>query len=178
MLAGSSSLVDVLANDTDIDSAVLTLTSVSSASHGSVVIESGQVRYTPNTGFAGSDSFTYTIADGDGGSAGSSVTVSILVHNTPPVANADSAETNEDTSVLVDVLANDTDAESQALTLVSVGGAAHGSVVIDGAQVRYSPDADWYGADSFSFIVRDSVGATGSGTVGITVKSVNDAPTA
>ncbi|HMY50495.1 MAG TPA: Ig-like domain-containing protein [Rhodocyclaceae bacterium] len=178
VLSGGSVLIDVLANDTDIDSPVLTITGATGASHGTVAIESGKVRYTPDAGYAGGDSFTYTITDGDGGNAGSSVTVDILVHNTPPVANADTAVTDEDTPILIDALANDTDAEGQALSLVSVGLATHGTVSLDAGQIRYVPDADWFGADSFTYVMQDSVGAQASATVNVTVNSVNDPPVA
>ena len=70
-------IIDVLQNDRDSDGDVLTLQSVSSPSHGTATIQNGKVKYTPNRGFSGKDSFQYTISDGNGGSATATVTVTV-----------------------------------------------------------------------------------------------------
>jgi hypothetical protein len=74
-------LIDVLANDSDADSDVLTIQSVTTPSHGVVTIVDNKINYQPNAGFVGTDSFNYTISDGLNGTATTSVTVT--VH--PPV---------------------------------------------------------------------------------------------
>jgi VCBS repeat-containing protein len=76
-IAGTPVLLDVLANDTDVDGDPLTIASVGNAANGTVQIVNGQVRYSPNAGFTGSDSFTYSIADGAGGTARGSATVDV-----------------------------------------------------------------------------------------------------
>ncbi|MDD5472109.1 MAG: cadherin-like domain-containing protein, partial [Sideroxydans sp.] len=96
--------------------------------------------------------------------------------NQAPVAGADSVTLAEDSSVLIDVLANDSDADGNTLTITAVGDATHGTVAIENGQVRYTPAANWNGADSFDYTVGDGAGGTSSGTVSITVTSVNDAP--
>ena len=79
--------------------------------------------------------------------------------------------------MLIDVLANDSDAEGQALRLASVGSAAHGTVAIEGGKIRYTPQANWFGEDSFGYVVQDSAGASATAAVDVKVESVNDAPT-
>ena len=70
-------VIDVLANDSDPDNDALTISGSTQAGNGLVVCALLNCTYTPNLGFAGSDSFTYTIADGNGGSDSATVTVSV-----------------------------------------------------------------------------------------------------
>lgn len=75
---GQAALVSVLANDSDPDGDALTVTSISSASHGTAILNAnGTVTYTPATGYTGTDSFTYIVADGRGGTATGTVNVTI-----------------------------------------------------------------------------------------------------
>jgi len=175
--AGGSVLIDVLANDSDPEGTALTLLDAAGASHGTLAIENGQVRYTPEAGFAGADSFSYRIADADSGEAGTTVSVAVLVSNLPPLARGDSATLDEDGSVLLDVLANDSDPETGPLSLVEVGAPSHGRAFIEAGRIRYTPDADWHGSDSFRYTVADALGATADAVVELTVTPVNDAPT-
>jgi hypothetical protein len=74
---GSSVTVNVLANDSDPDGDTLSIQSFTQPQHGAVAQVSGALRYTPTTGYTGSDSFTYTISDGRGGTATATVSLSI-----------------------------------------------------------------------------------------------------
>src|SRR5207302_9073605 len=77
--ANTAVTVSVRANDTDPDNDLLTVTGASTPAHGSTVVNAGAtVTYTPAAGYSGPDSFTYTISDGNGGTA--SATVSITVN--------------------------------------------------------------------------------------------------
>lgn len=69
--------IDVLANDTDADGDPLTIVAVTQGANGSVTFTAGSVSYAPNPGFVGSDSFTYTIDDGDGGNDTATVFVDV-----------------------------------------------------------------------------------------------------
>ena len=90
---------------------------------------------------------------------------------------ADNASVAEDGSVVIDVLANDAHADGRTLSVVSVNQPSHGSVVIlnDGT-LLYTPDANYNGADSFSYTLQDDFGVSSSASVSVNVTSVNDAP--
>jgi VCBS repeat-containing protein len=120
-------------------------------------------------------------SDGKGGSTTQAFTLTVKapVANTAPVAKADSVTLDEDTTVKINVLANDTDAEGDTLTATIVTGPAHGKLVknADGS-FSYTPDKDWYGTDSFTYMANDGKANSGLATVTLTVKPVNDAPVA
>ncbi len=176
--------INVLANDTDVDGTIdpTTVSTVSGPAHGSVSVDSisGEVTYTPNTGYDGTDSFTYTVQDDDGATSNvATVTVTVNPVNDPPVANDDTASTPEDTPVDIDVLNNDTDPEGDDLTVTFVSNPPHGSAAInpDGT-VKYTPDPNYCGADSFTYTISDGNGGTDTATVNVTVICVNDLPVA
>jgi hypothetical protein len=169
---------DVLANDTDLDGDALAVSSVTQGAHGSVAIVAGGVSYTPAHDFNGTDSFTYTTSDSHGGSATAAVHVTINPVNDAPVTVADSATTDEDTPITVDVAANDTDVDGDSLSLASVTDGTHGTVAIVGGKAQYTPSANYHGPDSFTYTVSDGHGGSTEGTVSVTVDSVNDAPVA
>jgi hypothetical protein len=98
-------------------------------------------------------------------------------NNEAPQGNADSVETLEDVALVIDVLANDTDADSDPLTAVVVDGPAHGTLVPnpDGT-FTYTPEADFNGTDGFTYRASDGVDESGDTNVAINVTPVNDAP--
>lgn len=88
--------------------------------------------------------------------------------NSAPVAVDDSVTTDYATSVLIDVLANDTDADMDTLSIQSVGTPSNGTAVIESGQIRYTPDVGFDGDDSFTYVVTDGTD-TDTGTVNVTV---------
>ncbi len=169
----------VLTNDSDPDTDPLTIDSVTQGTHGTVAINGSAVIYTPDDNFNGPDSFTYTISDGRGGTDVASVSVSVAPVNDAPVAVNDTATTPQDTPVVVSVLLNDSDVDFDALSIVSVGAAPNGLVVINGGQtVTYTPNGGYYGADSFTYTVSDGNGGTDTATVDVDVTRTNVAPVA
>ena len=98
--------------------------------------------------------------------------------NRVPVATNDSASTNEDTLVNVSVIGNDTDPDGDILTVSAVTQPAHGTVVINSGSttVRYTPTANYFGPDSFTYSTSDGRGGTATATVSLTVNAINDAP--
>jgi VCBS repeat-containing protein len=110
--------------------------------------------------------------------------VSRLLVNTAPVSVGDNGyAANEDTPLTVDaahgVLANDTDANGDALTAVLQQGPQHGTLTLNAdGSFTYTGAANYNGADSFTYVAQDGGGATsGAATVNLTVAAVNDAPT-
>jgi len=170
--------IDVLANDTDPEGDSLSVDWVGAPSNGTVVNNGANVVYTPDPDFHGTDTFTYTISDGNGGADTATVTVTVSPVNDPPTAQDDSGATDEDTSVTVDVLANDADPDSDDLVVQSVTQPADGSVVSNGADVVYTPDPGFNGTDTFTYTVSDGNGGTDTATVTVFVALVNDPPNA
>ena len=172
--------VAVLANDTDAEGDLLTVTAVTQGSHGVVAINPDKtVKYTPAANYNGPDSFTYTVSDGNGGTATGTVSVTVTSGNDAPVANADTATVAEDGTVSINVLGNDSDPDGDALTVAAVTQGSHGTVAINPDKtVKYTPAANYNGADAFAYTISDGNGGTASGTVVINVTPVNDAPVA
>ncbi len=172
--------IAVTANDSDVDGDTLTISGVTQGAHGAVAINGGTtVTYTPQAGYSGSDSFNYTISDGHGGSASAAVSVQVVQNNSQPVAANDSASVLEDSSVVVNVTANDSDPDGDTLTVSSAGAPLHGSTsVVSSTSVRYTPSANYNGSDSFSYTISDGKGGTATATVAVTVSAVNDFPSA
>jgi outer membrane protein OmpA-like peptidoglycan-associated protein len=169
---GSPLTINVLGNDTDPDGDALTIASVSAAGKGSAVISGGRIVYTPTSGAGcvGSDSFTYTINDGKGGSATATVAVALVA--APPPNNAPVARNDQYISAcapsgkILAVLANDTDSDGDALTITSVTQPSVGSVAIaaDGKSVLFSA-ALCFSRTTFTYTISDGKGGTSTATV-------------
>jgi hypothetical protein len=168
--------IDVLDNDSDVDGDGLILASVTDGSNGTVTNNGTSVTYTPDPDFNGSDSFTYTISDGNGGSDTATVNVTVISVNDAPDAVDDSATTDEDTAVTIDVLDNDSDVDGDGLILAGVTDGSHGTVTNNGSSVTYTPDPDFNGLDSFTYTISDGNGGSDTVTVNVRVNAVNDAP--
>ena len=179
--------IPVLANDIDVDDVLKgsMIIIVTTPAHGTAVINTstGIVTYTPSLNYFGNDSFTYQLKD-SGGALSNVATVSITVNpvNSPPNAAPDQATTPEDVAINIPVLANDTDVDNVIdVTSVTINtNPSHGSVAVqpDGS-IKYTPDKDYYGMDSFTYTVKDVSGATSApGTVTVIVTPVNDPPVA
>ncbi|MGV0644287.1 Ig-like domain-containing protein [Mycolicibacterium sp. XJ2546] len=171
-------VIDVLGNDSDVDGDTLAVTAAGAAGNGMVTVSSGVVTYTPDADFHGADSFTYTITDGNGETASATVHVTVNSVNDAPVAFDDIVAVDEDSVAVVDVLANDSDVDGDELSVTAAGAAGNGMVTLIDGVITYTPDADFHGADSFTYTVSDGNGGTASATVYVTVNSVNDAPVA
>ena len=108
--------VAVLSNDSDPNGDTLSVTSATDAPHGTTTVNAnGTVHYVPDANYNGTDGFSYSIADGHGGTASASVAITVSAVNDNPVAVNDTASTSEDTAVDVNVLANDTDVDGDTL---------------------------------------------------------------
>jgi hypothetical protein len=156
----------------------LSVTVVGAPAHGTAALVGGQVTYTPAANFAGADSFTYTIDDGNGGTATATINVTVSAVDDEPVAFNDVARGSEDTSLVIEVLENDRDPEGGVLRVASVTQPAHGTAAVtaEGA-ISYTPAPDYSGADGFSYVATDGTHQSAA-TVSVTVAAVNDQPTA
>lgn len=170
----------VLANDVDLESDPLTAILVSDVSNGTLTLNSGgDFTYVPDANFNGSDSFTYKANDGLEDSGTATVTITVNPVNDPPVAVDDSGTTDEDTAVVLGVVANDSDLENDTLSVSAVSTASNGTVANNNdGTVTYTPNADFNGSDSFTYTLSDGNGGSDTATVNVTVNAVNDLPVA
>ena len=173
VLENTSVDIDVLANDSDAEDAFPDLASVGLAANGTVSIndngfpgdpENHSVIYTPNPGFDGTDSFTYEAGDSAGNTTTATVTVTVTP-DTPPNAVEDSATILENTAVGIDVLANDSDADGDTLTITAVGDPANGTTTISEDTIVYTPDPGFLGTEAFTYTIDDGNGETSTATV-------------
>jgi VCBS repeat-containing protein len=194
---GGAVIVDVLANDTDVDAgdtkALVSLDSTGTV--GAVSIVDGKVKYDAGAHFqslgagaTATDSFSYTMKDSAGVEQTAHVTMTIEGVNDAPVAQGDTATVVEKAAVTIDVLANDTDVDAgDVKTIASVDGnsALGGSVAIVDGKVVYTANADTFDlltqgqsvTDSFHYTVKDAAGAMSSATVTVQVMGAADGAT-
>jgi hypothetical protein len=152
-------VVSVLANDSDPNGDALTVSSFTQGSNGSVSDNgNGTLTYTPSLNFNGGDAFTYTISDGSGGTDSATVNVSVTALNDAPDAIDDSANTEVGTDVIISVLGNDSDVDSDALSISSFAQGTNGSVSDNGdGTLTYTPNAVFSGTDTFSYTITDGI---------------------
>ncbi len=172
--------VAVLGNDSDPDGDTLSITSVSNPPNGSATLNpDNTIRYAPDSNYHGSDTFSYTVSDGNGGSDSASVGMTVNPVNDLPVAVDDSGiATSADTPVEIFVLDNDSDVDGDGLSVTSASNGAIGTVSNNGGSVTYQPNPDASGADSFGYTVSDGNGGSDSAVVSLTVLAPNQPPTA
>ncbi|MEP4483981.1 MAG: Ig-like domain-containing protein, partial [Halioglobus sp.] len=174
------SIDTLISNDDDIDAedaiTAASLVDYSQPTNGSLSEGAeGELIYTPNPDYNGPDSFTYTIEDGRGGSDTATVSLTVVAVNDAPVANADSDTVAANSSVIINLAANDTDNDN-ALDLGSiqiVDSPANGTVEINGnGEITYSSTSAAGGTDSFTYTIADVSGAVSlPATVTITVEA-------
>jgi len=162
----------------DADGTVIDYTIVSNPAHGVLSGTAPNLTYTPAADYFGSDSFSFSVLDNEGGISASAV-VSITVNsvNDQPLAIAQNINADEDVVRLITLLGSDSDGIIAGYTLVSPP--SHGALTGTAPNLSYTPGADYFGSDSFTFTVSDNGGATSvAATVSITINAVNDQPTA
>ncbi|WP_170330703.1 LamG-like jellyroll fold domain-containing protein [Ruegeria arenilitoris] len=166
-------------NDTDVDGDTITATGIASgAANGLAEVNpDGTVTYTPNLDFFGEDSFDIIVSDGNGGTAQSSVDVTVNPLDDDPVASDDDAATQQNEAVVIAVQDNDIDVDGDALTVTldptSEPSNGVASVNADGT-ITYTPNTGFIGLDSFDYVLSDGDGATSTATV--TVNVTEEAP--
>ncbi|NNL04267.1 MAG: tandem-95 repeat protein [Xanthomonadales bacterium] len=172
--------IAVLINDSDPDNDPLDVTGVTNPPNGSTTINpDSTVGYTPDSNYNGTDSFSYTVSDGNGGSDTGSVSVTVNPVNDYPVAADDSGiVTSQDTPVDIYVLDNDSDVDNDPLNVAAVNQGMIGTVANNNGYVTYQPSPGATGSDSFAYTVSDGNGGSDSATVSVTVTAPNQAPTA
>ena len=181
---------NVLANDSDVDSGdsrSVTTVGAFQGTYGTLVMASdGSWTYTLDdadadtnalaAGAQASEVFTYAISDSHGATATASLNISLTGANDGPIAVADFAIMNEDTTLTLpasSILGNDSDPDGDALALVSVQGAIGGTVALDGlGNIVFLPAKDFFGTASFTYTVQEPSGDTATAQVVVSVTPV------
>ena len=186
--------IDVLGNDEDFDEDPILITNVSDPANGAATIltkgtadpSDDEIRYVPDPDYFGPDSFTYSIADGRGGVDTATVSLTVTPVNDPPVADDETATTDENVPVNIDVapgdIAGPANESAQTLTFSVETQPSNGSATCTAAGVcTYTPAAGFSGSDSFAYEVCDNGQTNGSpdprcdtATVSVTVDSAAD----
>jgi hypothetical protein len=166
----------------DVDGDPLSFVVVDPPISGTLSGDAPNLTYTPNLDFSGTDSFTFKASDAIHESNLATVTITVSSVNEPPVAVDDAYSTDEDTPLSVaapGVLENDSDGDGDSLTAVLVGDPVSGTLTLnpDGS-FSYTPNANFNGADGFSYQASDGITDSNLATVTITVNPVNDPPVA
>lgn len=97
--------------------------------------------------------------------------------NVAPNAVNDTVSVLSGGTVLIDVLGNDSDADSDTFVIVDVGFPAEGTAVLESGQIRYTPTPGYFGPDSFTYTIEDTDGAQDTAFVNVTVQQGNTPPT-
>jgi hypothetical protein len=166
----TSILVNVVNNDIAGDFAIdfSTLTIVAGPTYGNATaFSNGTISYTPDIGYSGNDIVSYTIEDVAGGvslpgDVNFTIDPNIIVPNTPPNTEDDFAYVSINNTVLINVLENDSDNENGIdVTSVTIASSpANGNVIaFANGIVSYTPSLDFSGVDTFTYNIRDVVGA-------------------
>ena len=173
---GKAVTINVLSNDSDPNGDALTIVSVSKPQFGTATTDGQKITYTPNAGFEGTDTFTYLVTDGKGGESAGAVTITVGT-NQAPTAGADSATTAKGTPVTIDVGANDRDLDGDALTITIETQPRNGTATVADGKIVYTPNADFVGTDSFTYIASDGKGGIATATVTVTVSATAEPST-
>ena len=179
-------IADIVANDIDVEDDIdpCSITIINMPSHGMITTlpdpSCGSISYTPDVDFLGTDQFTYQISDTTG-LTGQAI-VYITVNNTPdpPVAGDDNYTITEDSTLVMNVLLNDVDADnnidSSKISILTFP--SNGSVEIANKRIIYVPASNYNGTDQFEYMVCDSTNLCDSAYVYINITPVNDPPIA
>lgn len=160
----------VLDNDVDDDGDSLTAFGlIDDVDFGNLSLNlDGSFEYVPDENFNGEDSFTYVAHDETDLSNNAVVTITVNAINDAPVADAQSVETDEDTAVIITLTGSDIEGDVLTFSIVDVP--LNGVLSeVTGDQVTYTPNLDFSGADSFTFIANDGTDDSNVATVDITV---------
>ncbi len=197
----TSITVDLIKNDSDIDGDKLTIKEINGTSltggeqtvvvdNGKIVIaDDGGMTFVPSDNYHGDVTVPYTITDGDK-TATSTVTIHVTPVNDAPVANPDSFTTDEDTSITVDLIKNDSDIDGDKLTVKEINGTPvtpghEQTIVVDNDKIviaddggmTFVPSDNYHGDVTVPYTITDG-DKTATSTVTIHVTPVNDAPIA
>ncbi|MDD3302732.1 MAG: Ig-like domain-containing protein [Candidatus Gracilibacteria bacterium] len=166
VVKNTTTLLNLVSNDTDVDSNNLVISSLGTILNGSGVITAGGtgVMFTPSMNFVGVIGFDYVVSDGNLTDTGH-VSVTVVAENRIPVAIDDNITLNMNTQKTFDPRVNDTDADGNTLAITGKTDGANGLVTFSSTSLTYKPNTGFYGQDSFTYTISDGKGGTDVGLV-------------
>lgn len=167
---------EITLSGSDPDGDPLTFAVATHPSHGTVTVAGATATYAPDADWHGGDSFTYVAHDGTESSSPATVSVTVTPVNDAPTASGGTVVTDEDVAAAVALSAVDVDGDP--LTYTIVAGPDHGVLSGTAPDLTYTPAADYFGPDAFTFKASDGSLASDTVAVEIAVAAVNDAPAA
>jgi large repetitive protein len=200
LIVAATATTGLLANSSDVEGDALCITSfmvagiatpvavtaatpgvANIAGVGIITIKSdGSYSFAPALNYTGEiPVITYKVSDGHGGTDTSTLTLKIRADNIAPDAVDDNITGNEDTPVVIAVatlLANDSDADGNPLTVTDVQDATNGAVVLVNGVVTFTPNPNYNGPASFTYTISDGKGGFDTATVNLNIQPINDAP--
>ncbi|MCE9614839.1 MAG: tandem-95 repeat protein [Lentisphaerae bacterium] len=159
----------------DPEGSALTYTLVTPPAQGTLTGTLPDLVYTPTNVPFGTDTIAFSASDGTLNGNTGTVTITVV---DPPTALPDTATTPEDTPVIINVLANDSDPNGDVVSISAVTAPLYGIAVIQGTNVTYTPSEDYFGEDSFTYTASDGHSGRATAQVTVTVTAVNDPPLA
>ena len=160
----------------DVDKDSLTYTLLTTGTRGKVSGTPPNLSYTPNPDFTGEDAITFTVTDGERTSSPGRITINVLPINDAPVATPRSLTVDEDTALNIVLTGSDVDGDSVSFRISDLP--KQGKLEGVPPNVRYLPNKDFNGTDTFTFLAVDAQGASAAATMTIGVLPVNDRPEA
>ncbi|HBG49568.1 MAG TPA: hypothetical protein DDW90_08735 [Cyanobacteria bacterium UBA9971] len=156
----------------------LNIADISGAEHGTISLDqNNNLIYTPNANYNGTDSFSYTMSDGNGGTATKTINLTINPVNDAPVATVVLGTVDEDNSLILDILAGASDVDGNTLNISEFTQAENGIVSLNtDNKLVYTPSANYNGNDAFTYTISDGNGGFDTKTINLIINSVNDAP--
>lgn len=161
---------------TDPESQPLTYAVLSGPSNGVLTGTAPNLTYTPTPNYFGPDSFTFQADDGTNLSNIATVSITVVNVNDAPVADPQSLSLLEDG--YLDIVLTGSDIDGNPLTYAVTSGPSNGAITGTAPNIRYTPTANYFGSDSFTFTVNDGYVDSSPATVSLTIVNVNDAPVA
>ncbi|WP_415882126.1 Ig-like domain-containing protein [Neptuniibacter sp. QD34_54] len=170
----TSIVFNLEATDADGDSLIYEL--LTPVQNGQIEHSGNQVTYIPSENYFGADQLTFHVHDGEQLSNIATVSINVLPVNDPPTADDKYSEGLEDTPIPLVFSGNDI--EGDALSFAIATAPSNGTIEQSGSQFVYTPNQDFYGEDTFTYIANDGELNSFPATYDLKIIAVNDPPVA
>lgn len=174
--------VEFVLTASDVDNEELIFSVVTQPTHGILTGTPPHLTYKPDENFFGLDSFTFKVNDGQLDSEVATVSITVTAVNDAPIATNDTYMMDEDAVLNIlapGVLSNDQDVEGDVLSVELVNNVSHGGLTLNTTGgFTYTPIANYYGTDSFTYRAYDGQLSSNVAVATITINNLNDPPLA